>query len=141
MEALRSERGSISIWAVGFAMIVTLLVGLAVDVGGQITAQQEASDAARQSARAGGQAIDEVSAMQGQGASTTPEAAAAEARQFLAGYDGMTGTVTVKDEDTIEVRTKTVYQTKFLGLIGIGELPVSGQATARVVTVMDGTEQ
>ena len=54
----RQERGSISIWLVttGFAMIV--LVGLAVDLGGQVHAQQHARAVADQAARTGGQQLD-----------------------------------------------------------------------------------
>ena len=48
------EEGSISIWLVttGFAMIV--LVGLGVDLGGQVYAQQHARAVADQAARTGG---------------------------------------------------------------------------------------
>ena len=54
-------RGSISIWLVttGFAMIV--LVGLAIDLGGQVHAQQRARAVADQAARTGGQQLDRKS--------------------------------------------------------------------------------
>ena len=51
----RDERGSISVWfaAASFAMVI--LVGLVVDVGGKVQAQQHARAAAAQAARAGAQ--------------------------------------------------------------------------------------
>ena len=63
----RQERGSISIWLVttGFAMIV--LVGLAVDLGGQVHAQQHARAVADQAARTGGQQLRRPVAVRGQG--------------------------------------------------------------------------
>ena len=63
----RQERGSISIWLVttGFAMIV--LVGLAVDLGGQVHAQQHARAVADQAARTGGQQLQAPVAVRGQG--------------------------------------------------------------------------
>ena len=66
----RQERGSISIWLVttGFAMIV--LVGLAVDLGGQVHAQQRARAVADQAARTGGQQLDAAVAVRGEGAVT-----------------------------------------------------------------------
>ena len=70
-----AERGSISIWLVttGFAMIV--LVGLAVDLGGQVHAQQHARAVADQAARTGGQQLQPGPAMRGETAiADTPRA-------------------------------------------------------------------
>jgi hypothetical protein len=60
------QRGSVSIWLVttGFAMIV--LVGLAVDLGGQVHAQQHARAVADQAARTGGQQLDAAVAVRGE---------------------------------------------------------------------------
>ena len=62
------ERGSISIWlaTTGFAMIV--LVGLAVDLGGQVHAQQHARAVAAQAARTGGQQLPARAAIRGEAA-------------------------------------------------------------------------
>ena len=73
----RGDSGSVSVWAVMFGIVAIMLVGIAVDFGGRVVAQQEAADVARQSARAGGQPLDRASAMQGRGGSTSPEQAAA----------------------------------------------------------------
>ena len=73
---LRAEpdRGSVIVWlaTAGFAMIV--LVGLAVDLSGQVYAQQHARDVAAQAARAGGQQLQAPIAVRGQGAVTSPAA-------------------------------------------------------------------
>lgn len=138
---LRGDRGSVSIWTLTFAVSAILLVGIAVDFGGRVAAQQQAADAARQSARAGGQPIDRAAAMQGRGGSTTPEQAAEAARTHLAGYEDVTGTVSVVDPTTIEVTTHANHETTFLRLIGITQLTATSSATSRVVTVQEGTEQ
>lgn len=53
----RDERGSISLWLVttGFTMIV--LVGLAIDLGGQVHTQQRAYAIAGEAARVAGQQL------------------------------------------------------------------------------------
>ncbi|MDN5771544.1 MAG: pilus assembly protein [Microlunatus sp.] len=141
MARASSDRGSVSTWAVMFGVVAILLVGIAVDFGGRVVAQQEAADVARQSARAGGQPLDRASAMQGRGGSTAPEQGAEAAREYLAGYDGVTGEVSVVDGTSIQVTTRTTYQTKFLRIVGINELSATASATSRVVTVQEGTEQ
>lgn len=140
MRRAKSDRGSVSAWAVMFGVVTILLVGIAVDFGGRVVAQQEASDVARQSARAGGQPLDRASAMQGRGGSASPEQAAEAAREYLAGYDDVSGEVRVVDGTSIQVDTRTTYETKFLRIIGVNELSATASATSRVVTVQEGTE-
>ena len=89
------ERGSVAIWAITTAMTLTLLVGLAVDLGGQVYAKQRAQDIAAQAARAGGQQLQGPAAIRGQGAVLDPAAAVAAARTYLAGVPDVTGTATV----------------------------------------------
>ena len=45
----RDERGSISLWMVTSSFVMMVLVGLAVDLGGQVHAQQRARDVAGKS--------------------------------------------------------------------------------------------
>ena len=140
---LRAEpdRGSVSVWlaTAGFAMIV--LVGLAVDLSGQVYAQQHARDVAAQAARAGGQQLQAPIAVRGQGAVTNPVAAVAAARAYLAAADGVTGTAQATGGDTITVTTAATYRTKFLGIIGLRSLTVSGHARSRVTRSVEGVEQ
>src|SRR3546814_9622984 len=59
------ERGSISIWVITATLAMMILVGLAVDLGGQVHAQQRAHDVAAQAARTGGQQVQAVPAVEG----------------------------------------------------------------------------
>ena len=126
----RREGGSVSIWLVttGFAMIV--LVGLAVDLGGQVHAQQQARAVAGQAARAGGQQLQGGPAVRGDAARTDTTRAATAARAFLASAH-VTGTVAVTGGTTVTVTTTDTYPTTFLGVIGISTLTVTGHAQAR----------
>lgn len=134
------DRGSVTIWLAlaSFAMIV--LVGLAVDLSGQVYAQQHAQDVARQGARAGGQQVDLSSAIHG----TTPrtsEQAVAAARTYVSASD-MEGTVAITNGGTtVVVTTSTVYQTKFLSIIGIKSLSVSGRSESDLVRVVNGARR
>ena len=136
----RGERGSVSIWLVttGFAMIV--LVGLAVDLGGQVHAQQHARAVADQAARTGGQQLDAAIAVRGEGAVTDTHLARQAATAYLTA-SGLTGTVAVTGGDTITVITTDTYDTTFLGIIGINALTVTGNAQSRITRSVDGVEQ
>lgn len=141
MMSLRDrDRGSVTIWLAlaSFAMIV--LVGLAVDLSGQVYAQQRAIDVAGQAARAGGQQID-TGAMRGGTVQADAAQAASAARAYLASA-GVEGTVTIAPGGaTIRVTTTTTYRTSFLSIIGIKTLQVSGQSDADLVRAVNGTRR
>ena len=40
----RDERGSVTVWGVLIALIITLVIGITVDLTGQVNAQQRAHD-------------------------------------------------------------------------------------------------
>ena len=68
-----------------------MLVGLAVDLGGQVHAQQRAHDVAAQAARAGGQQVQAAPAIAGRATLSVDVAAARSAAQdylAAAGVDG-----------------------------------------------------
>lgn len=138
--AVDRERGSISAWAVlaSFAMVV--LVGLVVDLGGQLTVQQHARDVAAQAARAGSDRLDAPQAIQGHGASVDVGAAKAAANGYLEAA-GVDGTVTVRNGTTVTVAVTDTYDTVFLAAIGIGRLDVTGTASARVIRTFGGNER
>ncbi|MBD3784481.1 MAG: pilus assembly protein [Micrococcales bacterium] len=139
-DARRPEEGSVSIWLVttGFAMIV--LVGLAVDLGGQVHAQQHARAVAAQAARAGGQQLDAPAAVRGDAVRTDTQLAARAARTYLTAA-GVTGNVTVTGGTTVTVDVTDTYRTTFLGVIGLSTLTVSGHGTARTTRSVGGIEQ
>ena len=138
--ARHGERGSISIWLVttGFAMIV--LVGLAVDLGGQVHAQQHARNLAAQAARTGGQQLQPGPAMRGETATADRARAVAAARTYLAAAD-VTGTVAVTGGTTVTVNVRDTYPTTFLGIIGITSMTVTGHAQSRITRSVGGVEQ
>ena len=133
------ERGSVSAWVATTAVAALLLVGIAVDFGGQVHAQQHARDVAAQAARAGGEQVAAASAIRGVGASVDPTAAYQAAATYLAG-SGVEGSVSVVDA-TIVVTTSAPYATKVLGIVGIDTLPATGHAEARIARVVEGVEQ
>lgn len=135
------DRGSVTIWLAlaSFAMIV--LVGLAVDLSGQVYAQQHAIDIAGQAARVAGQQVDEAQAVHGTTARADTAQAVAAARAYLSS-SGLDGTVTVTDGGTaVQVTTRATYRTRFLSIIGISTLEVSGRSEAQVVRVVNGTRR
>lgn len=119
---------------------MTLLVGLAVDLTGQVYAQQRARGIAVQAARAGGQHVQAGLAIRGLGLTADPAAAATAARTYLAAAN-VTGTVTITSGDRITVTTRDTYDTKFLGLIGINAMPVTGHGEARITRSLSGVER
>lgn len=131
------DRGSISIWIATGGLVMIVLVGMAVDLGGQVFTQQHARDIARQAARVGGQQIQAAPAIRGERVVADPAAAVRAATMYLAASD-VTGTVTVTGGDTVVVNTTAVYATKFLSIIGINELTVTGHAYATITRAVAG---
>lgn len=134
------ERGSISLWLVTTSFAMILLVGLAVDLGGQVHAKQRAHNLAAQAARAGGQHVQTGPAIEGRQLAVETAAARAAAHHFLTAAK-VTGTVTIRQGDTLTVSVRDTHPTKFLGLIGINHLNVTGNASARLIRSLGGTEQ
>lgn len=137
---LAGERGSVSIWIATSGLVMIILVGLAVDLGGQVHAQQHARDVAAQAARAGGQQLQAPLAVRGLAARADPVRAVAAARAYLAAAD-VTGSASLRGDDTIAVTTTTTYRTRFLGLIGINQLTVTGAAESRIARTVGGAER
>lgn len=139
--SLADETGSIAAWVIITAGVFALLIGLAVDVSGQVRARQHAYMVAGEAARAGTGQVSADSAMGGDTIAVDPAAAADAASAYLAASD-VTGTVTITGGGTIlEVVTSDTYDPRFLGTFGVGPLTVGGHAQARLVRVMDGSEQ
>lgn len=131
------ERGSVSVWLVTASFVMTTLVGLAVDLGGQIHAQQRTHDLAAQAARAGGEQLQAAPAIQGRYVAVDAGAARRAATSYLRAA-GVSGSVVVRNGDTVAVTVHDTYDTKFLGIIGIGRLHVSGNSTAHPVRSLGG---
>ena len=136
----RSDRGSVTIWLAQAAFVMIVLVGLAVDLTGQVYAQQHARDIAAQAARAGGQHIIAPQAIRGLGVQANATQAVQAAQTYLNGSD-VTGTVSIQGGTTLVVTTRDTYDTKFLSIVGLGSMTVSGRAEARIVRSVGGVEQ
>lgn len=135
----RGERGSISVWAATSAVIMMICVGIALDLGAQVHAQQHARGVAAQAARVGGQQLD-ATAVTG----NYPSIAVGQARLAAQAYldaSGVDGTVAVTGGDTVHVSVTDTYDPRFLGIIGIQDLTVTGDATAQVIRTMGDQEQ
>lgn len=134
------ERGSISIWVATATIVMVILVGLAVDLGGQVHAQQRAHNVAAQAARAGGQQVQAAPAVEGRYVALDTAAARHAAQQYLAAV-GVDGTVIVTGGTTLTVRVTDTYKPTFLSMVGIGDLTVTGDASARLIRTTGGVER
>jgi len=134
------ERGSISLFAVVLAVAMIVVIGLVVDGGAKIHAQQHAQAVAREAARAGGQAVLGPVVVRGEEAVVDPYTARAAAQDYLAAA-GLPGTVTVTGGTRLHVQVTASYEPVFLSIVGIGTQQVSGQADARLVRAIGGIEQ
>jgi hypothetical protein len=105
-----------------------------------VLTRQHASNVAAQAARAGGQQLQASRAIRGQGVRTDPAQAVAAARAYLAASD-VTGTVQLRGGTAVVVHTAASYHTKFLGIIGIDQVPVTGSAESRIVRAVEGVER
>lgn len=131
------ERGSVTIWLATATFAMIILVGLVVDLSGQVHAQQHVRDVAAQAARAGGQQLQTPTAVRGDAATANPATAAAAATAFLAAA-GVSGHAWVQGGNTVVVTTTGSYSTIFLSIIGIDRLPVTGEAESRAIRTVAG---
>jgi Flp pilus assembly protein TadG len=141
MSHSRRDKGSVTIWLALASFVMIVLVGVAVDLSGQVYAQQHARDIAAQAARTAGQQIDASRGVRGIGAQTNTAQAIAAAKSYIAAA-GMEGDATVTGGGTtITVSVVDTYETKFLSIIGLTRLRVTGSAETRVVRVVGGVER
>ena len=136
MSHQRDERGSITVWLALSSFVMIFLVGLTVDLGGQVHAHERAHDLAAQAARAGGEEVEGGAAIQGHDLAISPAARAAAERYLDAA--GVSGTVAITNGNTITVTVHDSYDPQFLGLVGINRLDVTGTATAHLIRTLGG---
>ena len=136
----RDERGSITIWMAASAFIMIVLVGMAVDLGGKVHTQQQARNIAAQAARTGAQEVHTASTVRGGVPLASIGAAKAAAHSYLA-QAGVQGTVTVQGGNAVVVEVSDTYESKFLSIINLDTLRVTGEASARLVRTEGGDDQ
>jgi Flp pilus assembly protein TadG len=139
---LKDERGAaVTVWAVLVTTALTLIMGLAVDLSGQVTALRMASDVAAQAARAAGQQLDADTYSSTGG---EVEVAAARAKAAAINYAqaaGMTATARIESGTDLIVEVTAGYEPVFLSAFGVGTRQVHATARVRVVKALEGKER
>jgi hypothetical protein len=123
----RTDGGSVSAFVVLFIVTLMAMLGLVVDGGMAMSAQQSAFNEAEQAARAGAGALS-VSALRDGSVQIEPTAAVKAAEDFTVAA-GHPGVATVSD-GVVRVQIRYQLHTQVLGIVGISTLPVSASATA-----------
>ncbi|MFF9410391.1 pilus assembly protein TadG-related protein [Streptomyces anandii] len=140
-QTVGDDRGGVTVFVAVCVVALIGIIGVAVDGGSKMRATERADYIAGEAARAGGQAIDPADAINGTAITVDPSAAAAAAQAYLSSA-GATGTVSVSgDGKTLTVTVTGSYDTKFLSVVGIGSLSVTGHGKATLlhgVTAAEG---
>ncbi|MFH9016066.1 TadE/TadG family type IV pilus assembly protein [Streptomyces sp. NPDC017943] len=127
------DAGGITVFVAVCVIALIGIIGVAVDGGSKMRATERADYIAGEAARAGGQAIDPTEAISGSAVVVDPQDAAAAAQAYLRSA-GATGTVSVSgDGKTLTVNVTGSYDTKFLSVVGIGSLSVTGHGKATLL--------
>ncbi|MER7056565.1 pilus assembly protein TadG-related protein [Streptomyces sp. NPDC000351] len=127
------DHGGVTVFVAVCVVALIGIIGVAVDGGGKMRATERADHVAGEAARAGGQAIDPTAAISGESVIVKPQDAIAAAQTYLRSV-GATGTVNVSaDGKTLTVHTTGAYATKFLPVVGIGSMPVTGHGSATLL--------
>lgn len=136
----RSERGSVTVFAVIITLVVVVFFGAVVDFEQALEARQDANTVAQEAARAGAGQIDRNRAYTRGQFVVDPKSAIRAARSYLRA-SGYTGTVTTAGRRTIRVHVSTTRPARFLSMIGISTLHAEGTATANLTTGVEGPHQ
>ncbi|CAL9671370.1 hypothetical protein SUDANB15_07420 (plasmid) [Streptomyces sp. enrichment culture] len=127
------DRGGVTVFVAVCVVALLGIIGVAIDGGGKMRATERADYIAGEAARAGGQAIDPAKAISGEAVIVAPQDAVAAAQAYLRSV-GATGTVSVSgDGKTLTVHVSDSYDTKFLPVVGIGSMSVTGHGKATLL--------
>jgi hypothetical protein len=132
MSSRRRDEGSVTVWLAVMVVAILAAAGLVYDGGEALGAKGRAIADAYGAARAGADALDRAALAQG--GPPVPDRGAAQlaARRFLiqAGVDPTRAVVAVTG-DAVTVQVSIRQPTRILGVVGIGDLTVSGHGSAR----------
>ena len=137
-QGVREQRGSVSLFYASVVIVLFLAIGLVVDGGGKIRAEQRAETVAAEAARAAGQAIDGASVIESGQLRIDPSRARAAAQSYLSSA-GVQGNVQIIDGTRLRVTTTVSYDPAFVGVLGV-DLTGRGDAEVRLVRGIDGGE-
>jgi hypothetical protein len=134
LRRVAGDDGRVALLVLVMALGVLAMIGLSVDGGGKMRALKRADRIAAEAARAAGQAIDFDQAVPGGEKVVDPGAAVGAAQAYLAAA-GVSGSVSLSgDRRQVSITVSDTYNTVILGIIGIGDMPVTGHATAQLLT-------
>ncbi len=139
MKRQRDQRGAVTVWLAGASVLMVTVIGISVDLGGQVHAKERAHTIAAQAARTGAEQIT-ADAMTG----ATPRLDVGKARQAATAYlraAGVQGTVTISGGTRVTVDVTDTYEPLFLRSVGVGPLTVTARSTAELKRALDGTER
>lgn len=130
----RGEDGSYTLMLAVLAFGIAVMVGLVVDVGGHLQAEQRADAIAAEAARAAGQAINPGEAI-ANGVVVLDYQSAVNAGDSYLRTAGVEGTVTpLPGLESVQVTVTVTYQPPFLGALGAGPEQITVTKTADLVT-------
>jgi hypothetical protein len=136
-----NQRGSaLTTGTVLLVTVFTLILGVAVDLSGQVQTKRQAHEVAAQAARIAGQHLDADRFLDSGGRVRLSTTAARKAALSYIAQTGMTGDVTINGTDVTTTVTAQ-YTPVILPILGITTLPVTGTANARAVRALDATER
>ncbi|MBM7491891.1 hypothetical protein JOD64_003113 [Micromonospora luteifusca] len=135
----RGDHGRVSIFLAITMIGVLAIVGLTFDGAGQLRTLQRAENLAAEAARAGGQAIDRATAIEGRPTRIDEAAALVAVDNYLDAAAGTAGhTVSfpeVAGETLIRVTVQITYRRSMLApFVRAETVTVTGEATARAIT-------
>ncbi|MGP3921306.1 pilus assembly protein TadG-related protein [Nonomuraea sp. 10N515B] len=134
---MRSDRGSITPYAIIFITVLLLFIGLSVDVGAKLRAGWEAVGVAEEAARAGAGQLDRAAVYRG-AAATIDRGTAVRAAQAYLSSSGHSGSVGIACPQSIRVSVTVTKPTWLLSLVGLSSVSMTATATANLVTGVEG---
>lgn len=133
LPARMDDRGSVTLYFLGFGIIMIGLLALMADMGRYMQASADSEDLAAEAARAAGQQINPADAISGHGTVIDPASAEVAASDFLR-QAGADGTARVSpDGQTITVTVHDTYEPILLDGFGFGDFSVTAHSTATLV--------
>lgn len=133
---VKEGQGSISAFVALFLVALMVMLGLVVDGGREMSADQAAQAEAEQAARAGAGALT-VGGLRSGLIELDQQEAISDAVEFTV-QSGHPGTAEVEG-DVVTVRVDYSIPTSVLGIVGVSSLPVS--ATASAIDVVGVTRE
>ncbi|WP_406060324.1 pilus assembly protein TadG-related protein [Micromonospora sp. NBC_00860] len=132
------EHGRVSIFLAVTMVGVLAIIGLSFDGAGQLRTLQRAQNLAAEAARAGGQAIDRATAIEGGPKRINQPEARKAVANYLDEVDTASHTVSFPEVDgeiLIRVTVSITYQRSMIGpFVQDKAVTVTGEATARAIT-------